>query len=161
MESTSQKLKNLILAIDPGKSSGLALLSTNGDLQWAWNYTEDDLLNYLKNLPTGLILHVVMENFITYRHKASKMTGSKQEAAKTIGMVQTWAKLNDLPVTMQMANVIPIAERWSKVKPIGDHSKTHWTYAYNHGFYWLVTNRYTEARSAPAPSTQIESAESR
>lgn len=140
---------NLVLGVDPGDTTGIAVLTLDGQLQWFFQYSEDALLDYLSNLAPAMYKHVAIENYITYKHV--NQSGSKQIAARVIGMVTTWARLNKIPYSLQMAAVLTIAERWSKMIPRGAHDNTHWIDAYNHAYYWLVTNEYIESRKSRVP----------
>jgi hypothetical protein len=87
---------------------------------------------------------VVMEDFRLYAHKAQQQIGSDMQAVKVIGIITTWARLNKIPVVMQMPTIKAIAEKWTKVEPTGDHNRSHWVDAYNHGMYYLIKNGYVK-----------------
>lgn len=132
----------MILGIDPGQLTGLALVDEKGQLHRNWNADFDTMKRLLSNEKfTSLIEQVVMEQFVLYRNKANKQVGSKMPASKVIGMVELWANMHSIPIKMQMASILPIAIKLSRVKPVGSHNDNHWVDAYNHAFYWLVKNR--------------------
>jgi hypothetical protein len=132
----------MILGVDPGQLTGIALVDDQGALQRNWNADFDTVKKMLADKKfTSLIDQVVMEQFVLYRNKAGKQVGSKMPASKVIGMVELWASMHNIPIAMQMASVLPIAMKISRVRPVGAHNDNHWVDAYNHAFYWLVKHR--------------------
>lgn len=140
---TVTDLDKVILGVDPGKSTGIAVvLVPTGALETIGNYTEPELIHFLSaEIDASRVMHIVMENFIVYKHRAAKMVGSKMEASKIIGMVTFWANQNSIPVTLQMAHVLSTARKQTRIDPSGAHAKNHWADAANHALYWAYERR--------------------
>lgn len=132
---------DLLIAIDPGKTSGVALFR-NGQVADLGQHGLDSLIDYLENLsPTTNSkrrLVIVYENFRLRKGKALQQSGSMMEASQVIGICKAFAKRNGFEIYTQEPNIKPIAQKWSKVVPKGSHNLSHSVDAYNHGFYWLV-----------------------
>lgn len=139
------------VGIDPGGTTGVCVLDREGNILDTEQLKFDQLIDCFSNLVADYdIKHVVVENFITFGHKAMQQTGSKVPAARVIGAVNVWAKLMKLPVTLQMSSILPIAEKWSRInfKKAGAHKDTHWVAAYLHVFYWMVQHQIIKTQFA-------------
>jgi len=131
-----------LLSIDPGKHVGWAIFEngTVKDLGAISGVEKFD--EWLHEVPAkyGPVDVVVMEDFRLFRHKAQQQIGSRFEASQVIGLVTSWARRNKAELVMQNADILGIAPKWSKMPMPKDHSKSHHVSAYNHAFYYLVTN---------------------
>lgn len=131
-----------LLAIDPGKDTGWAAfldgLPAKFDIIRGLDAFDDFLSNYVHTY--GMPDLVVYESYLLFKHKAVQQSGSKMEASQVIGKIEFWAKMLRIPVVKQPSSILPIAVKWSKLKMPSDHKNSHHISAYNHGWYYLVSN---------------------
>lgn len=131
-----------ILGIDPGKTSGVAVVEIpTGNVLFMANLSESEMMDFLNNEVNEDFKHFIIENFLVYRHKAGKLTGSKMEAPKVIGMIEITSRRYNIPITKQMANVLDQAQKITGLVPRGSHGKNHWVDALNHALLWAYSRR--------------------
>lgn len=131
-----------LLAIDPGIANGYAIFE-NGIIKDLGSVNGVEAFDvWLHNVPEkyGPVDVVVCEKFVLFRGKAKQQIGSKFEVSQVIGMVTSWARRHGATLVMQPADILAIAPKWSKMPMPKDHSKSHHVSAYNHAFYYMVTN---------------------
>lgn len=131
-----------LLAIDPGKATGWAIFENGVVKTMGAEHSVEAFDKWLHDVPEkfGKIDVVVMEDFRLFRHKAQQQIGSRFEASQVIGLVTSWARRHGAELVMQKADILAIAPKWSKMPMPKDHSKSHSVSAYNHAFYYLITN---------------------
>lgn len=129
----------MITAWDPGKTTGFAIWSPEGELRELGQCDINDMVTTWRRLESthGKITAVIYEDFRLFAKKARQQTGSNMPASQVIGMLRTLAELSDAHETVQPANIKDIAIKWSGVARPLDHSATHSIDAYLHGFYWM------------------------
>jgi len=132
----------MILAVDPGDTTGYAVLHMDGRCRLWGHKSAEDFITWLGTAPLDTVEHIVIEDFVLFARKAKKQTGSRFKTVQVIGALKMRAGQLGIPFHMQGSDIKPIAERWSKVFPPADHSKSHKYDAFNHGFYWLVKHGY-------------------
>lgn len=126
----------LILAVDPGKLTGIVTMTRNGVVIDLGNYPMVAVYELLDKEFAKTIQLVIMEEYIV-GSRAAKLKGSRNEASQVIGVVRAWANVYKIPVVMQMPGIKTIAEKLSGKTPKGAHKDMHWLDAFNHGYYWL------------------------
>lgn len=132
--------RDLIVAFDPGDTTGWAELLMDGRLiDWGQGNT-DDIIEYLSKCDFSHIAAIVCEDWKLDAWRARQQGGSSMKATQVIGMIKLEAKRNKIPLVLQNRQVLAVAEKFSGKKPKGAHSESHRVDAYNHGFYYLVKN---------------------
>ena len=127
----------MILAIDPGKMNGWAIFDEDGELVEFGQVHEDGLFDWLKTKTQNLST-IVIEDYILYKKKAMKQSGSDMVASRVIGRVEMFASLVGAKLVKQKADILPTAQKLSGYKMPSDHSISHQFSAINHGIYWLI-----------------------
>ena len=127
----------MILAIDPGKMNGWAIFNEDGELVEFGQVHEDELSNWL-NTKTSDVSTIVVENYVLYKKKAMKQSGSDMVASRVIGRLEMYASLKGAKLVKQPADILPTAQKLSGYKMPSDHSISHQFSAINHGIYWLI-----------------------
>ena len=135
------KPPNLLLAIDPGKTSGWALFRNGVIANMGQIRGVEEFILWLENLTNeyGPIDVIVVESFVLFSGKAQHQIGSEIENVQVIGACQRWA-IRNVEFVKQPSDILEIAPTYSKMPMPKDHSKSHGPAAYNHAFYYLVTN---------------------
>ena len=149
------------LAIDPGNTTGIALIGKSGELLWGRQITHDvfvDMLAGLDNIPTqwGVALKhvdlVVVEDFQLLPHKGQAVSQKRSrsvDAARGIGAADLWARQRGIELVyrdpshwrigLQLAGIEPA--RWPK-----QHKDGHSMCAYGAGFHALVELGLVQSR---------------
>ena len=141
-------VKRLVLGVDPGKTTGWAVIDIENGVplkteQTTGNEATSDFLYQLLHEfpPTAYeFVTVIMEDYRIFGHKAKQHIGSNVPAAQVIGIVEHQARQWGVPIVKQPANILPMAQRLTGVKMPGTHAKSHWVSAYLHACYWLIKN---------------------
>lgn len=134
------------LAIDPGDTTGIAVIGNSGELLKEWQLSHSDFLDELA-CPSLLLRKtdlVVVENFQLLPHKGravSQKASRNVTAARGIGAVDLWARLRGLEliyrspahwrIGLQLAGIEQ--SKWPK-----KHDEGHSMCAYGAGFHALV-----------------------
>lgn len=132
-----------LLSLDPGKATGYAVFlnglpSKHMGIIRGLDEFDDFLSNYVQTY--GLPDLVVFENFKLFSWKAKQQSGSPMEASQVIGKIKFWAKLLGIPVVEQSPQILSVAVKWSKLPLPKNHDNSHHISAYNHGWFYLVSN---------------------
>lgn len=142
------------LAVDPGDTTGLALISISGSLIWEQMVPHEELphtLSFLVPFKTAIEC-VIVEDFALLPHKGQAVSQKKSrhmKAARGIGVCEMFAHKRGIPIYyqkpqhwrigLQLAGIPP--KDWPK-----DHSKGHSQVAFGLGFHWMVSEGIVEAR---------------
>ena len=142
------------LAVDPGDTAGLALISASGELLWEAMPLHEELPHVLEfDVPfKNKLKAIIVEDFALLPHKGQAVSQKKSrhmKAARGIGVCEMYAHKQGLPlyfqnpahwrIGLQLAGIAP--KDWPK-----DHSKGHSTVAFGSGFHWLVGQGVVQAR---------------
>lgn len=125
------------LGIDPGKTSGYAIVDEDANLLDMGQLKFDEVTDFLKGAGSDFE-EVIIESYQVYGRLARQHTGSKLETSQVIGKVKFWAEMNDIIVVMQPANILTMAQKWTQVKMPTNHSVSHQVSAYLHVAYHLM-----------------------
>ena len=132
---------NYYLALDPGHTTGWATFDEDGNSSAVGQVKGlEGLHTFLSNITPHPEI-IIFENFKLFGWKAAQQSGSQLETVQAIGVIKAacfgWGRI---PFD-QNPNIKPIAERYSGVKANKNHAESHKDDAYNHGIYYLVTNK--------------------
>lgn len=133
----------VLIAFDPGKVTGVAVFK-DGKVEELLQVPLDKFPKFLERLrddyQSGHIVYL-FENFKLFSWKAKQQSGSSMEASQVIGMIKMSAAMIGADIEEQSPQVKSVAQKWSKIVPPKNHDNSHQVDAYNHGFYWLVSNK--------------------
>lgn len=129
-------LPGIILGIDPGKTSGLAMFDGDGTFRFATQLDMDSIEKFIVEYE-GPVAVIVVEDFITFRQRAQQQTGSRQHASQVIGMMKVFARKKGARFVLQPAARKEEGAKLSGKKPPSNHEFSHQVDAYNHAFFWL------------------------
>jgi hypothetical protein len=137
-----EKREPYYLALDPGLHTGWATWDESGNvLNMGTTHSYDELHDLLANFHVGIKV-VIVEDFFLFKHKAKQQSGSRMPAPKAIGQIETFARLWGARIEKQPSHIKPIAERMTGKRTAGMAKlRTHMWDAYNHGEYYLITNK--------------------
>lgn len=137
-QGTKQKPPGLLLAIDPGKSTGWYQFRDGMPALGGIIRDLDSLIDRLEAMEPPDV--IIMEKYKLFSWKAQQQSGSKMEVAQAEGVVESYARRYKILVVEQSPQILPIAKMWSRVDHnAGSHRFSHDKAAHNHGFYWLVS----------------------
>jgi hypothetical protein len=131
------------IGVDPGDTTGIAVLdSETGTLIALHQFNKDELFIWLKSYLEKLRpICFVVEDFRLHRARAGAQTGSRFIAAQIIGVIQYEARQRDIPVILQEIGKKDTGEKFSQMRVPKNHARSHMFDAYNHAYFWLVTNK--------------------
>lgn len=137
-----------LLALDPGETTGYAALGPqgmrgtplNGAMPFGQLVGLERLSRFLFSQNPKDFDAVVIESYTILPTKISSHVGSEVETVQAVGICKAFAYCAGIPFHMSSPTKNPIYAKWSGMNPekMGSHSKTHWVYAYNHGYGYLV-----------------------
>lgn len=131
------------LAIDPGDTSGWATFDDQGKLTGMGQFREGEFVKEISELLHSDLLHVIIEDYVLFKHKAMAQTNSRGRnlsTAKMVGKIEMLAELKEVPYTKQESRVYPIGAMWGGFEIPSNHSISHQYVAAAHGIYYLQQN---------------------
>jgi hypothetical protein len=135
----------MILAVDPGDTSGFALFAADGSLINKWQSNFDNSLEFLS--PLTNLKTIVVEDYRLRAGKQAQQTGSRFQAVQMIGALKYHAKLHGMAFELASVQAKTLGAMFSGQKPPSNHKESHEVDAYNIGIYWLVDNKIIEPPS--------------
>jgi len=126
----------LILVVDPGDTSGIALFSNDGELIQKSQHGFDSFLREVSKLSS--LDTIVVEDYRLRAGKQAQQTGSRFQAVQVIGMLKYHAFLWDAKFVLADVQAKVLGSMYSGIKPPSDHKKSHEVDAYNIGIFYLV-----------------------
>jgi hypothetical protein len=137
-----KKPPGVLLAVDPGKSTGWAVYVDGLVKNLGICRTPEEFDIWLDSFVEtyGKPDVVVIEKFVLFRHKAKQQIGSQFEVSQVIGVAKSFGRKTEAEVVMQGSDILPTAVMWSKMKIPTDHNVSHHIVAANHAVYYLVSN---------------------
>lgn len=133
----------MYIGFDPGGTTGIARVNNRGMVIDMNMVKLDDLTDFLEELPTVAILHVVMEKYKQLPFKWKALAARKTNTGEVFqaeGIIKSWCKRNDLPLAEQPATVLPIAMKHTGITMPKDHSQSHGHAALLHVKEWMIIN---------------------
>lgn len=137
----------MILAVDPGVTIGWAIFEDDGEIHTFGQTHKDEFPKWLADQEYKFHT-IVVEDYVLYRKKAVKQSGSNMPASLVIGQLEMFAAQQGAKLVKQQADILPNAQKISGIKMPSDHSISHQFSALNHGIYWLVKNKMREGALA-------------
>jgi len=134
----------MILVVDPGDTTGLALFKSNGELIQKSQHKFDELLPMLDRVYDDADI-ILVEDYRLRKGKQAQQTGSRFEAVQVIGALKYQAYIKEAKFELVDVQAKTLGSMYSGVKPPSDHKKSHEIDAYNIGIYWLVKNGVIDA----------------
>lgn len=130
----------MYLAFDPGKTTGWARFSDEGEAVGYGQLNLDELIEYTNSVlaEDETIQAVIVEDWLLFKKKAAQQVGSRMEASQAIGILKKLATDAGAKFVLQPSNIKSIAEKWTQIKPVGSHANSHWVDAFNHGAFYLI-----------------------
>lgn len=136
----------MILAVDPGDTTGLALFFEDGHESMRWQLGYSETIDWLALRAQDFdITTVLYEDYRLRKGRALQQSGSKLLATRVIGALDLHAAIQGIDIMPLPVDAHIIGSMWSGVKPPSDHSKSHEIDAYNIGIWWLVKNDLIKA----------------
>lgn len=144
------------LAFDPGSTIGYAYFDSDGISTATGQYSYPELLeklHLLSQAPKEVLndMVIIVENFELLPHKAmlvaQNKVARKLEVSKAIGALEIFAKLNNSVFVLQPPEKNTLAKIWTGLDANVNHSKSNWKSAYNHGIWYLVSNKLVPVES--------------
>lgn len=129
-------LRGLVLGVDPGKTTGIAVFEGNGTFKFANQLSIQEMENLAASFNEPIAV-IVVEDYLTFRQRAVQQTGSRQHASQVIGMMKVLAKRTGARFVLQPAARKEEGAKLSGKKPPSNHAFSHQVDAYNHAFFWL------------------------
>lgn len=135
----------IILAFDPGETTGAVRLVTGGTWIWPPTVSSFDittlvgLIAWWRSSSDGVDL-VIVEEFHLFPHKALAQIGSMFETVRVIGHLEILAYSSGLLVTYQLPSC---QHSWkdSTLKRLGFYlTSRHQRSALKHALHWLAKN---------------------
>jgi len=133
----------MILVVDPGDTSGLALFEDNGKHIRKWQSDFPTLLKELQTMP--LVSEIVVEDYRLRQGKQMAQTGSRFQAVQVIGALKYHAAIKGAELHLANVQAKTLGAMYSGVKQPSNHKLSHEIDAYNIGIYWLVTHDIIDA----------------
>lgn len=134
-----------ILGIDPGRTTGLAVLlideNKKARLNKAWTSLDVTAVEYYDYIKAADI--IIVEDFKVRPNKAKKgsFDWSPMETPKIIGSIQTLAALIEKEVVLQQPTVKPMGYGFAHLKYIKGKPGTHIQDAAAHAMYYAVKHK--------------------
>jgi len=140
-----KKPPSRLLAVDPGKHTGLCVFVDGEPRKMEQVHTNDDLIDWLEAEPRPDL--IVMEKYKLFKWLALQQSGSRMEVAQAEGIVESYGRRNGVQVIEQSPQILTTAQMWTKVRlDRGSHDRSHWKSALNHGYYYLICNNMAEIK---------------
>jgi len=127
--------KNYLYAFDPGKRTGVAIFTWDGEYVSHGVRIYTDVGEYLDRIERAYV--IVYEGWRT--RPGGKTAGSTEEASQVIGQIKNRARQLDLPqsrIIEQQPAILPIAAKWAGFNMPKGHLPDDES-AWLHGYYCL------------------------
>lgn len=128
------------LAVDPGDTVGWATFDAEGWIVKMGQFDKADFVEKISELLHSGLMHVIVEDYVLFQHKAMAQTnsrGRKLETAKMVGKIEMLADLRGVPIVKQPASVYKVGAAWGGFEIPSNHAISHQYSAAGHGIYWL------------------------
>jgi hypothetical protein len=145
---SSETNPNYYMSFDPGEGSGWATFAENGKLTDFGNVYADviGMTDLLFGEPgeairaRGVPKVIIYEQWRLMKTK-NEFFGDIFKSSQVVGVIRAYARICGAEAHAQERSINPIAQSWTGLKPVGNHNKSHWVLAVNHGWYHLQKNK--------------------
>lgn len=142
----------MLLAIDPGETSGLALFQGNGKPFWMEQARgAESLHKFLMGIekdwgsvPDTVVIELY--RVLPTQHSIKANVGSKLKTVEAIGIVKSFCMTWDAKVVEQEPSIKNIAKKWTNIKVPSNHKDSHQFDALLHGYYYLIKSGALDPR---------------
>jgi hypothetical protein len=124
----------MILSIDPGDTTGVALWTDKGKLVWNIKMTHEEFIDWAAD--DFMLSTVVVEDYVHARGQLNKK-GSKLKASQGLGIAKVLAKRAGAKLVIQKNSILNIAAMHAGVPVVKHYDDA--VSAYLHGYYYLET----------------------
>lgn len=131
------------LAIDPGDTSGWATFDDQGNLTGMGQFKDTNFVAEITELLHSDLKHVIIEDYVLFKHRAMAQTNSRGrqlKTAKMVGKIEMLCDLKGVPYTKQESSRYKIGAMWGGFQIPDNHSISHQYVAAAHGIFWLQMN---------------------
>lgn len=155
--STSELTENdyFCLAVDPGETTGWAIISKNGDPTdvgqvpgGAYGGFKDyelggGMAEFLHHSPRILFKPklIIYEGYRINSQDLDAHRWSECEAAQVIGVLKGYAALAKAKLIKQQPSALQAARSMTQLFPKGIHDDNHWSDALNHGLFGMMKEK--------------------
>ena len=133
----------MILSVDPGDTTGVAIFDDKGFLvqrgQYDFNSLIDMLATYWRGMDT-----ILVEDYRLRKGKQAAQTGSRFQAVQIIGALKYHAHIRGAELILVDVQAKTLGSMYSGIKPPSNHKMSHEIDAQNIGVYWLVKENIIE-----------------
>lgn len=127
----------MILVVDPGDTTGIALFTEEGELVEKGQHKFDCLLEEM-SVKYRKASTIIVEDYRLRKGKQAAQTGSRFQAVQVIGALKYHAYLWGIEFLLVDVQAKTLGAMYSGVKQPSNHKLSHEIDAYNIGIYWLV-----------------------
>lgn len=136
----------MIIAIDPGKTSGWAVFQGDGTLVGSGQASVKELHSWLTNFEDVYGSEpstVIIEDYVILPTKRGMQAniGTKGETMQVIGMIKSFTLGWNCQVVMQSPQIKKLTAMQTGIKVPKDHRYSHSADAILHGFHYFIKNR--------------------
>lgn len=144
----------MILAIDPGRTSGWAVYDGFGNTIGFGQGSIKELHTFLSNFESNYGAEpstVVIESYrvLPTARGLKANVGTKVETAQVIGIIKSFTMGWNCTVVEQNPQDKNIGYKWLGMKAPSNHAESHQTDALAHGYYYLVKSGAVKVQIAP------------
>lgn len=131
---------NRIIAVDPGKRTGIAILKFGGELVRKQVIPFEDISSYWaalgREFPDGTIHAVVCESFRLYARLSTQQHGSSMETSQVVGMARGYSALHGINFVEQQPDARNFGAKFVQYKLGRGHTPDDIS-AWLHGIFYL------------------------
>jgi hypothetical protein len=132
----------MILVVDPGDTTGMALFSETGELAERGQYNFDKFMEFI-SVHRDISL-IIVEDYRLRAGKQAQQTGSRFQAVQVIGALKYYAYIRGAEFTLVDVQAKTLGAMYSGEKPPSNHKLSHQVDASNIGIYWFVKENIIE-----------------
>lgn len=141
------------IAIDPGKTNGIAAYDKEGNCVWMYEVKYDGIIQFLKQVESSMmdfstgIKAVIIEDFRLFPHKRTEHNFSDLATARVIGRIEAFCEDRDIKLVKQMPDTKTTGFAYlGQKEPSRGAKLAHAAVANAHGTYWLLNSGIMSGR---------------
>jgi hypothetical protein len=133
--------KSLIIALDPGNTTGVAEFSSEGKLLAMHQLDIPHLYDYLVELEETPPEVIIYEEYVIMNHKIDAHRFSKVPTIQVIGAIVYAGHKMKCKVVEQRREAKTLGYKYANMLQPKDHKKSHGPDAVAHGYYYLINHK--------------------